>query len=215
MRWGVRGMKILVGCEGTLEDVAALDKLHRHECHVVCPKRLPLAHVTHHTHEPDDVFDVAVELSDQRLRAQCKRVRLERHPLRISLVDDQHTTHLASRFLQHLVVNQPQETTTRDFMTAHLYDTAVACVPPDPPRQLRALQPYVPHTQLRTMSDLRQVLADVAHGYYTPNLDAFRGSRARWAQHVETHHLPCLSMVAVAVALTSCPLPMDKTCEVR
>ena len=213
-------MKVLIHCNGTLEDIAALRKLNNHECHVVCPKRLPVAHITQHTYVPRQYFDVAVELADATLNVHCKCIRLERYPLRITIRERDKISQVKPRFLQHLVANQPQDMHMRILMEKHLYNTAIARTPADPEQQLRLLKPYfhpvdvykhrfehnIPIHHNPVQDDLNAVLAYLADGRYNGN--TFQGSRAKWSKHIQNYHLPCLSLVAVAIALTAHTLPV-------
>ena len=213
-------MKILIHCNGTLEDIAALRKLYNHDCHVVCHKRLPVAHITQHKRVPRQHFDVAVELADTPLDVHCKCIRLERHPLRITIRERDKISHVKPRFLQHLVNNQPQDMHMRVLMEKHLYNTAIARTPADPVQQLRLLKPYfhhadvykhrfehkIPTHQNPEQNDLNAVLAYLADGSYKGN--TFHGSRTKWSKHLQQYHLTCLSLVGVAIALTAHTLPV-------
>ena len=210
-------MKILIHCNGTLEDIAALRKLHNHDCHVVCHKRLPLAHLTQHTYVPNEHFDVAIQLADTNINVPCKRICLQRHPLRITIKEQRNTIDINPNFLQHLIANQPQDVHTRIQMEKHLYNTAIACTPQNPQQQLRALKPYFNPVDVfkhnidqkissHNQDKLNAVLSYLADGSYTNN--TFKGSRAKWYKHIDNYHIPCLSLIAVAIALTVQDLPV-------
>lgn len=213
-------MKILIKCNGTLEDIAALEKLQNHDCHVISPRKIPLNHITHHFDIPNEYFDVAVQLTKEALHVKCKCFCLERQPFRVTIRDKQKTSIVRPSFLNFLVTNQPQDPHTRVLMETHIYNTAIACAPTHPERQLNVLKPYynnvdvykhrfeqkIPTHKNTHLDTLHAVIAYLANGSYENNV--FKGSRKRWAQHLSSYQISCLSLVTVAIALTSHSLPV-------
>lgn len=220
--FNVCGMRILVGCDGTLEDIAAVRKLQAHRCFVLTDACVDIPFVTCCSTIPKLKFDVAIQLNGRSLDVDCKCVVIERSPLRIFVREHGTQTVLKHDFTQQLLKHQPLDTSTRTHMEQHLFDTLVTRSPVDIDTQMDGLAPFVNTTHVYKhrftrpqtvvvpsyISDLAATIAYVADGEYNAKNNTFTGSLSHWRQRLASYHLPCLSLVAIAVALTpTCELP--------
>ena len=209
-------MRILIGCDGTLEDLAALRKLETHRCFVITEASVNLPFVTVCTTIPKLKFDVAIQLNALPLDVECKCVVIERNPVRIYVREHGSRNLLKHDFTQQLIKHQPLDSCTRREMEQHLFDTLVTRSPVDIDTQMNGLAPFVntcsvykhrftqptSHQVPSYIADLAAVIAYVANGEYNCTHNTFTGSLSRWRQRLASYHLPCVSLVAIAVALT-------------
>ena len=215
-------MRILVGCDGTLEDVAALRKLQAHRCFVLTRSTIDIPFATICATVPKLKFDVAIQLNDTPLDVDCKCVVIKRCPLQIFVCENGIRTLLKHDFTQQLMNHQPSDTTTRKQMEQHLFNTLITRTPLDIDTQMHGLSQFVKTTNVYNhrfthatdidvpsyISDLAATIAYVADGEYNSNKMSFTGSLTHWRRRLASFHLPCASLVAVAVALTpTCDLP--------
>ena len=216
------GMRVLVGCDGTLEDIAAIRKLHAHRCFVLTDAAIDISGVTTCTSIPKLKFDVAIQLNERPLDVDCKCVVIVRNPVRIYVREHGRRTLLKHDFTEQLMKHQPLDVSTRKQMEQHLFNTLVTRSPVDIDMQMNGLSQFVnttcvyKHRFTQTthapvppyISDLAATIAYVANGEYNVNKNTFTGSFSRWCTRLASHHLPCVSLVAIAVALTpTCDLP--------
>lgn len=208
-------MRVLLACDGTLEDIAAIRKLHLHRCFVLTHANIDLPFVTACTQIPKLKFDVAVELNNTRLDVDCKCVSVQRNPVRIYLREDGTNTLLEPGFTQQLIQHQPTDQHVRTQMERHLFNTLVTRTPMDVPTQMKGLSKFVHKLSVyqhrfstpkanvpHFLEDLAATIAYVANGTYNHHTKTFSGSLHQWRKRLTSFHIPCTSLVAVAVALT-------------
>lgn len=103
----------------------------------------------------------------------------------------------------------------RTLMEQHLFNTLVTRSPVDVDTQMDGLSKFVnaasvyhhrftrkQHDVPSCIADLAATIAYVANGQYNNTQQVFSGSVSHWRQRLASYHLPCASLVAVAVALT-------------
>lgn len=176
---------------------------------------MELPFVTHCASIPKLKFDVAVQLNNQPLDVDCKCVVVKRNPLRIYVREHGMSTVLKDDFTQQLIQHQPLDTVMRTLMEEHLFNTLITRSPVDIDTQMNGLSKFVTaanvyhhrftskqHDVPPNVADLAATIAYAANGQYNNAQKVFSGSVSHWRKRIASHHLPCASLVAIAVALT-------------